>query len=190
MLTAVNVTVIGAGRLGNAVAPAWRNAGHEVTLTSSRGADELARVCRSADVLVLAVPFEAVRELAGALPATGKVVLDATNGGGDAERSGSERIADALGGARVVKALNTVFAPEYAAVAAAPGTASMFYCGNDAGAKAAVATLIEDLGFEAVDAGPLLSARLIESFATLLIGVAYRVGRGPFTYRLSPPRGG
>jgi predicted dinucleotide-binding enzyme len=61
----------------------------------------------------------------------------------------------------------------------------MVFCGDDASAKDVVATLIRDAGFEPVDAGGLDSAAAIEAFARLVIGIAYRQGRGPFVYRFS-----
>ena len=54
----------------------------------------------------------------------------------------------------------------------------MFYCGDDADAKAAAVSLIEASGFEAVDAGDLKSARLLEPLATLMIKLAFDQGMG------------
>jgi predicted dinucleotide-binding enzyme len=59
----------------------------------------------------------------------------------------------------------------------------MVYCGDDREAKAAAARLIADAGFEPVDAGELDRAPDLEAFARLVIGIAYRQGRGPFVYR-------
>jgi predicted dinucleotide-binding enzyme len=76
-------------------------------------------------------------------------------------------------GAKVVKIFNTTGAnnmanPDYHGVAA-----SMFFCGDDAGAKAAAARLASDLGFDPVDAGNLDQARLLEPLALLWIRLAY-----------------
>ena len=54
----------------------------------------------------------------------------------------------------------------------------MFYCGGDAVAKASVRLLTEELGFDAVDAGPLSMARHLESLAMLWIKLAYAEGHG------------
>ena len=56
--------------------------------------------------------------------------------------------------------------------------AVMFYCGDDAGAKQTVKQLTEELGFDAVDAGPLTQARVLEPFALLWISLAYGRGLG------------
>jgi 8-hydroxy-5-deazaflavin:NADPH oxidoreductase len=55
--------------------------------------------------------------------------------------------------------------------------ASNFYCGDDAAAKAVVKQLIEDVGFEAVDAGPLTSARYLEPITMLWISMSRTLGR-------------
>lgn len=55
---------------------------------------------------------------------------------------------------------------------------AMFYCGNDKEAKQKVAGLAAELGFEALDAGPLTQARVLEPFAMLWISLAYFAGFG------------
>ena len=56
---------------------------------------------------------------------------------------------------------------------------SLVYCGDDERAKKAVAQLIGDVGFDAVDAGPLKSARYTEPFALLVAQLAYEGDGGP-----------
>ena len=56
--------------------------------------------------------------------------------------------------------------------------ATMFYCGDDANAKATAAQLAQDLGFDPVDAGNLQQARLLEPLALLWIRLAYLQGMG------------
>jgi predicted dinucleotide-binding enzyme len=53
-----------------------------------------------------------------------------------------------------------------------------FYCGDDAEAKNVAARLATELGFSAVDAGPLTQARLLEPFALLWITLAMKQGFG------------
>ena len=55
----------------------------------------------------------------------------------------------------------------------------MAYCGDDDGAKAVAATLIRDVGFEPVDAGPLRIARYLEPFTMLMAQLAYEGTGGP-----------
>jgi len=135
---------------------------------------------------VLAVPWNAVPDaLRAAGDLTGKVVLDATNpllpdlSGLEMPegKSGAEKVAE-LAGAPVVKIFNTTGYPNMANPDYNGQAATMFYCGDDAGAKKIAGTLAGDLGFEAVDAGPLTQARLLEPLALLWISLALKQGFG------------
>ena len=65
------------------------------------------------------------------------------------------------------------------------GPVTMFYCGDDEGAKSAAAQLAADIGFEPVDAGPLSQARLLEPLAMLWIRLAVFGGLGTdFAFKL------
>ena len=176
----MRIAVLGGGRVGSALAATWRDAGHDVTVSTR---DTVADAAAAGDVVVLALPASAVPDvLAGAGPLAGKVLLDATNNlsGGP---SGAE-IAALAPRARYVKAFNTVFST-FMHDARPDRPASQVYCGDDAEAKAIVARLVEDAGFEPVDAGGAEAIPLLEAFARLVIGLAYRQGRGPFVYRFS-----
>jgi len=177
----MQIGVIGGGRVGSALAATWREKGHEV-LVSTR--ETVAETVAAGDVVIIALPAEAVAEAfaqAGSLD--GKVVVDATN-----NLSGGPSglvIAALIPGARYVKAFNTVFST-FMHDTPPSSPAALVYCGDDAEAKATVAELISDLGFEPVDAGGAEAAPLVEAFAALVIGLAYRRGRGPFVYRFQP----
>jgi predicted dinucleotide-binding enzyme len=56
---------------------------------------------------------------------------------------------------------------------------SMAYCGDDDSAKNIAATLITDVGFEAIDAGPLRIAHYLEPLALLMGQLAYQREEGP-----------
>jgi predicted dinucleotide-binding enzyme len=61
---------------------------------------------------------------------------------------------------------------------------SLVYCGDHQEAKEVAATIIRDVGFDAVDAGPLRMARYTEPFALLVAQLAYEGDSGPqLTYR-------
>jgi hypothetical protein len=77
-----------------------------------------------------------------------------------------------------VKAFNTTGANNMADPDYAGTPLTMFICGDDAEAKSTVAELAEALGFEAVDAGPLERARLLEPMARLWIHLAMADGLG------------
>ncbi len=173
----MRIGILGGGRVGGALAQRWQTAGHDVVVSTR---DTLADTAAHADVLLLAVPCAAVKDvLETAGPLDGKVLIDATNNlsGGPA---GAE-IAAMAGGARTVKAFNTVFAQFFADPPAIPPT--LVFAGDDAEAKEIVADLIRAAGFDPVDAGDHAQSADLEAFARLVIGIAYRQGRGPFVYR-------
>ena len=174
----MRVGVIGGGRVGRALAASWSEKGHDVVVSTR---ETVAETAAAGDVLVVALP---ATEVAGALAqiasVEGKVAIDATNNlsGGPA---GLE-IAALMPSARYVKAFNTVFSTfMHAASLTTPPT--LVYCGDDSDAKEIAAELIADLGFDPVDAGGAEVTPLVEAFAQLVIGIAYRQGRGPFVYR-------
>jgi 8-hydroxy-5-deazaflavin:NADPH oxidoreductase len=177
----VRIGVIGGGRVGSALAASWREKGHEVVVSTRA---TIAETAAAADVVVLALPAVAVRDAlteAGSLD--GKVLIDATNNvsGGPS----ALEIATLAPETRYVKAFNTVFATFMHDTRPDP-PATLVYCGDDEDAKTTVAMLIADLGFEPVDGGGSDVAPLVEAFAHLVIGIAYRQGRGPFVYRFQP----
>lgn len=174
----MRIGVIGGGRVGSALAATWREKGHQVVVSTR---DTIAETAAERDVVVLALPASAAADaLAAARLPDGQIVVDATNNlsGGPA---GAE-IAAFAPSARFVKAFNTVFSTFMHDTPPGPAAALVF-CGDDVHAKATVAQLITDAGFEPVDAGGAEVTPLVEAFAKLVIGIAYRQGRGPFVYR-------
>lgn len=141
------------------------------------------------EIVIIAVPYKAVEATLRNIDTfRDKVVVDCTNPivfGEMAElaightTSAAEQIAKMVPGAQVVKAFNTSFAnhmengPYFG-----PHDASMFYCGDSEEAKESVCKLIEAVGFEAIDCGPLDSARLLEPMAALIIRLGYNLGMG------------
>ena len=81
-------------------------------------------------------------------------------------------------GRNIVKAFNTASVKVMLNPQFGEHRATMFYCGDDAAAKLTVRQLIEDLGFEPVDAGSLTSSRYLEPLAMLYIHLAFRQGFG------------
>jgi predicted dinucleotide-binding enzyme len=79
-----------------------------------------------------------------------------------------ERLQTAFPDARIVKAFNSVGNGLMVNPAFPEGAKpTMFYCGNDAGAKATVATIIEQFGWEGADMGTAKAARAIEPLCQL-----------------------
>src|SRR3954468_175895 len=172
----MNITIAGSGNVGRALAGGWKKAGHSVTFAArdANGAKaaELkkdgyavapeAETAKSADVVVLATPWDATAATIKALGSlAGKIVVDATNpltaklelalGFSD---SAGETVARLTNGAKVVKAFNTTGANNMANSAYATGKLMMAIAGDDADAKKTVIGLAADLGFEPIDAGP------------------------------------
>jgi len=90
--------------------------------------------------------------------------------------SAAEEIAKLIPAAHVVKCFNTLGASNFANPEFGGERASMFFCGDDASAKLTVAELGKQLGFDMVDAGPLLQARTLEPMALLWITMAMKYG--------------
>jgi predicted dinucleotide-binding enzyme len=177
----VKIAIIGGGRVGAALAATWREKGHDVVVSTR---DTVADTAAAGDVVVIALPAASVEQaLSQAGSLADKVVVDATNNvsGGPS----ALEIAALMPGARYVKAFNTVFST-FMHDTPPSRPASLVYCGDDPAAKAAVAGLIEDLGFEPVDVGGTDAAPWVEAFAHMVIALAYRLGRGPFVYRFEP----
>jgi predicted dinucleotide-binding enzyme len=116
----------------------------------------------------------------------GKVVVDCTNplkedNSGLAlgyATSGAEQVAEWARGAKVVKALNQAGFNIMGNPVFEGQRAVMFDCGDDAGEKSIVLKLVAEIGFEGIDAGNLVIARLLEPYAMLWIHLAYGQGMG------------
>lgn len=178
----MKIGVIGGGRVGGGLAQLWERAGHDVRVSTRT---DVAETAAYGDVVVLAVPAgEVETALAAAGPLEGRILVDATN---DVTGVLVRPVVDLARGARFARAFNTLFAPLYDQLATAETPPSLVFCAGDDEARAAVTTLIRDAGLEPVDAGGLDQVPLIDAFARLVIGIAYRQGRGPFVYRFEAP---
>jgi 8-hydroxy-5-deazaflavin:NADPH oxidoreductase len=206
----VNIGIIGSGNVGGTLGMAWAGRGHQILFSYSRDPKKLAGLVASAgpnasagspaeeaqfgEVVVLAIPWATVDDalqVAGSL--AGKILIDCTNPlKGDLSgleightTSAAEEIARRAPGARLVKAFNSIGAANMANPVFGSQRATMFFCGDDAAAKTIVARLVEETGFEPVDAGALAIARLLEPLAMLWIHLAYARGMGPdFAFKL------
>ena len=187
----MNIAVIGTGNVGKALGRGWSTAGHDVTWGSRRPDSshavapvaDIREAAAAADVVVLAVPFDALGETVAALgDLTGRVVVDATNVSGGpipgGTRSGAEHLATLALGARVVKAFNTMGWETMADPVIDGRRAVCLVCADDPEARSVVAGIAGDLGFEAIEAGGLEVARHLEALAALWIHLAFRAGLG------------
>jgi 8-hydroxy-5-deazaflavin:NADPH oxidoreductase len=183
----MRIAIVGAGRIGGNAARAWSRAGHDVLVSFSRHPHELAAraaelgdhvaatapadAVREADVVMLAVPWDAIDEaLEAAGPLAGRVVIDATNQFGAAPvphdgQTVAQFNSARMPGARYVRAFNTLTAGFQADAAGRGGDerAVLFLCGDYPAAKVTVATLIDDAGFAPVDLGSTADAAVMEA---------------------------
>jgi 8-hydroxy-5-deazaflavin:NADPH oxidoreductase len=179
----VRIGIIGAGHIGATLAGHFVRLGHEVAISNSRGpgtlgalVDELggrakataaADAVEFGDVVVVSVPFGRYRDLPIAGVA-GKVVVDTNNyypqrdghfDELDQDRTTSSELLQAqLQGARVVKAFNAMQWERLRDLGRPSGDAGRIgipISGDDEEAKRIVAELIDEMGFDAVDAGSL-----------------------------------
>ncbi len=176
--------------MGGTLGKRWAEIGHTVT-TAGRDRASIEAAAK-ADVVVVALPWDATQGVLESLDLKGKIVFDATNPlNADlslkaTDKSGGEHVADWARGARVVKVFNSTGANIMADPIVGGQASVMFYAGDDGAAKDVAKRLASELGFEAVDAGPLANARLLESVAVLWIWLAYKGGIGrDYAFRIA-----
>lgn len=201
----MKIAIFGAGNVGSALGKGWATKGHAIyygvpepqgekmraVLKETGGNARAGSVREAADaseVIVLAVPFPAVRDAIAAADDLGnKVVIDCTNPlkpdlSGlvvGHETSAGEQVREWTRGARVVKAFNTTGSGNMENTSYDGSGITMLIAGDDAAAKSTAMKLALDLGFEPLDAGPLANARLLEPLAMLWIYLAVKQGLGP-----------
>lgn len=147
----------------------------------AHAAQTIAEAARQCDTLIFAAPWPAARDaIVAAGDLTGKTVIDCTNPLNETfdgitlghTESAAEKIAHWAVGAHVVKAFNTASLATMEDPNFDGQRATMFYCGDNSDAKRTAGSLIDQLGFEAIDAGDLQSARYLEPMAMLYIQLA------------------
>ncbi|MGY2258544.1 NADPH-dependent F420 reductase [Pseudomonas sp. REP124] len=174
------IGIIGAGQIGNAIAQQLARLNIEATLANSRGPETLHDQIRqlgpsikagtredaaTKDIVFVAVPWNQLRKALTGLPDfEGRIVVDTTNplqkqpfaAIDIGDHASSALVAQMVPGARLVKAFNH---HAYWNLAAEPvkegGQRILFYAGEDAAAKAEIASLIERLGFFGTDMGDI-----------------------------------
>ena len=180
----MKIGIIGAGNIGANAAKLFTQAGHEIAVANSRGAEtlkdlvaELGQNARAAsieeaarfgEIVFVSIPFGKYETL----PADafdGKIVIDSNNYYPDRDgqfaaldenkTTSSELLAEHLRGARVVKGFNTIWFEHLKTQGdknlPVEERRAIFIAGDDAEAKKTVAKLIEEIGFAAIDTGDL-----------------------------------
>jgi 8-hydroxy-5-deazaflavin:NADPH oxidoreductase len=184
-----HVGIIGAGRIGQAMARIAVRAGLPVVIANREGPLSLAALVQdlgagvsagtvneaaAADIVVLAVMWPDVPQAVEGLAWAGRILIDPTNDFDPRDlngRTSSEIVADLVAPARVVKTAN-IFAADV--LASDPGQAGgqrvMFLSGDDADAKSEVAGLFETAGFFVIDLGGLREGGQMQQFGGPLAG--------------------
>ena len=203
----MKIAIIGTGNVGSALARGLKKSSHRVVLGARKITDSAtqdlaadagaelaspAEAAKSAELVVLALPWD-VAEAAftrslGIFRANERSFRQDRHRlyescWDDRRRSRAsarpyEIVAAWLPGARVVKTLNQVGAEIMANNAGMPHRPVMFMAGDDTQAKAIVATVLTDLGFEPLDAGDITKSRLLEPFGMVWINQALLRGKG------------
>ena len=175
--------ILGAGNVGKALAKAFARKGIEVILASRRSPEELSSIAEEigtnvhpkslqdaakADVILLATPFKAYREVAKVAPDwKGKLVIDVTNAYGVSpeelgNRPSSAVVAEAFDGAALVKAFNHLPAEVLAQDPKVDEARRVLFLSSDSEeATAKVATIVKELGYAPVALGKIAEGGLL-----------------------------
>lgn len=199
----MKIAVLGAGNVGGTLGKGWAKKGHQVffgvrhpdnektqNLLKDIGSNAQAGTNDEAitfgDLIVLALPWQVVPKVLEAADFSDKIIIDATNplkpdfSGLEIgfDTSGAEKVAQWAKGAKVFKSFNQTGWENMENPIYDGKPTAMLVCGDDDEAKATVLQLVEDIGFEAIDAGKLEAARLIEPFGMTWIHLAMKQGLG------------
>jgi len=177
------IGLIGAGKIGSQLARLAVKNGYDVVVSNSRGPDTLAELvtelgpraragtpvdaAKAGDIVVVTIPLKNIRHVP-VEPLAGKIVIDTNNyypqrdghiAELDSETTTTAELLQAhLPTSKVVKAFNHIYAAILTTAGQPPGTKdrqALVIAGDDRDAKATVARLIDQFGFDVVDAGPL-----------------------------------
>jgi len=199
----LKIGIIGYGNVGGTLGRRWAEIGHDVTfgvrdktspkvtellnsITTTASATDVDSALQLSDIIVLATPWDAVQDiLKNKDSINNKIIIDCTNplSGIDGltigtTSSAGEKISMWAQGAKVVKAFNSTGSKNMDNPKYGEDRAVMFVCGEDNDAKNLTKSLVEELGFDAIDAGGIIASRWLEPLAMLWINLAYKQGMG------------
>ena len=207
--SAETIALIGTGNVAGALGPEFAMQGHDIVYGSRNPnrpeVDELVartggnasatgqvEAAAQADIVVIAVPGEVAEQVVASLgDLSGKIIIDPTNrvGPGDdgfmmhtVATSNAELIQALAPDAYVVKAFNTLNYRTMIDPESSGGPVTIPLVGNNAEAKATVATLVDGMGLEPIDLGPVRFAHVLEGM--LVIWINGRSAGTPYDYYL------
>ncbi len=174
-----NVSILGTGNMGSALASVVEKGGNTVQLLGSDDLDQQI----TGDIVILAVYYGSITQVLEqrADQLAGRIVVDITNPVNvetfdslvvPADSSAAAEIAAALPSSRVLKAFNTSFASTLASGAIGDQPTTVLVAGDDADAKAQLSEVVAAGGLAAVDAGSLRRARELEALGFLQMTLA------------------
>ena len=172
----MNIAVVGAGNIGRTLGRKWTAAGHHVVYGVRRpgepDTETVANAVAGADVVMLAVPGAAARDVITSLGTdlAGKVVVDATN---DVQGSGKLYALDELAdGAHPVRAFNTLGWENFANPVVGGVKADLLYAAEEGVGRDTAETLIRDVGLEPVWLGGVDAFDIVDSVTRLWFTLA------------------
>ena len=182
-----NFSIIGTGNMAKGIEALLTRGGNKVTLISHEDMGSVALE----DVVILAVPYTALPEVAQALKndVAGKTVVDITNPVDFSSMSltvpeagsAAQELQSLLPEAKVVKAFNTAFVATLVSGKVGENPVTVMVAGDDEEAKKLVLDAVKaDSSAQAVDAGSLSRAAQLEAFGFLQISLAAS-GQMPWT---------
>ena len=196
MAEALSIGILGAGRVGTAVGRQAVRAGHTVKMATARPAQDIRLLTevivpgatavdkeelRGSDIIITAVPLHKYRSIDTSV-LQGHVVIDTMNYWApvdglmdefEGERSTSEVIAEFFGDVRLVKTLNHIGYGDLEVDSHPAGAANrraLAMASDDDGTKELVGELIDSLGYDPVDAGPLSAGKAFENGTEIFNG--------------------
>lgn len=181
----MKIAIIGNGNIGSGLAKVIQSANYDVAAYGKD--DDIAVAVSDADLIVLSTPFAAVADVAESADFNGKIVIDVSNPVSEDfsglevghVSSAAEVISELLPGAKVVKAFNTIFAQHYEnGLNSSDDPLQTFIASDHEDAKQLVRDLAVSVGFNAINAGPLINARYLEPIGYMNIQFGYVLGLG------------
>jgi predicted dinucleotide-binding enzyme len=180
----MKIAVIGAGKIGGTIGGKWEAAGHEVVFglrdpSKKGGAQSIARSLTGAEAVLLAVPANALRQLAHehAKDLDGKVLIDATNHFGGAKFHQWDELAASLPHAELYRAFNSYGFDVFENATIGGTRADLFFAGPEGPGKGKVEKLIQDVGLRPIWVGGAEHSDTVDGVLQLWLTLSRSHGR-------------